>query len=358
MAAVDGNAKRETSGLGGSTLMTSAPRSCNVRAHKGPASTREKSTTRIPLRGPLMSAPRELGEAGPVLAERCKAGLQIFRRTDRRLDPCHRFVGGSDAVVNGDMRKLLGRGMGQCRTLRKLLGDRQGRFLQLFFRHREVDQTPFLQRRRIVAPCQHRHLLGAQRPDALDLTLDSAEQRMKPQRRLYRADLRRRRGNDVVAGQCELEPAAEANAVNAGDQRDRQQFHETEKFDTVQPAVLAILVGAAGGYALVENVEISPCGEMPEAAADYDGAAAGVPRGLNLLHDRIDEFRAQQIVGPIDHRQNRNIAALLARNQLILGQGVPPVPGASTRASYRLGGGAYIMTCVLQVKNSNRARPR
>src|SRR3984893_17185039 len=152
MPSVDGNAKRETSGLGGSTLMTSAPRSCNVRAHRGPASTREKSTTRIPLRGPPMSAPRELGKAGAVLAEGCKAGFQIFRRADLRLDPCHRFVGGGDAVVDGNMRKLLGRGMGQRRTLRKLLGDRQGRLLQLFFRHREVDQTPFLQCRRIVAP--------------------------------------------------------------------------------------------------------------------------------------------------------------------------------------------------------------
>src|ERR1700730_7608612 len=127
MPSVEGNAKRVTCGLGGATLMTSAPRSCNVRAHSGPASTREKSTTRSPLRGPLMSAPRELGEAGPVLAERRKAGLQIFRRPDRRLDPCHRFVSGGDAVVDGDMRKLLGRGMGQRRTLRKLLGDRQGR---------------------------------------------------------------------------------------------------------------------------------------------------------------------------------------------------------------------------------------
>src|SRR5712671_4588445 len=357
MPSVDGNAKRETSGLGGSTLMTSAPRSCNVRAHRGPASTREKSTTRIPLRGPLMSAPRELGKARPVLAERCKAGLQIFRCPDRRLDPCHRFVGGGDAVVDGDMRKLLGRGMGQRRALRKLLGDRQGRFLELLFRHREVDQTPFLQRRRVVAPCEHRHFLGAQRPDPLDLTLDSAEQRMKPQRRLYRADLRGRRGNDVVAGQGKLEPSAEANAVYAGDQRDRQQLHEAQEFDTVQPAVLAALVGAAGGDALVENVEISTCGEMPQAAADDDSAAGGVPRSLNLLHDRIDEFRAQQIVGPIDHRQNRNMAALLARYQRILGQGMPPVSGASTRAS-SLGGRAYIMTCILQVKNLSRAGPR
>src|SRR6266478_7359437 len=102
MPSVDGNAKRETSGLGGSTLMTSAPRSCNVRAHSGPASTREKSTTRSPLRGPDMSSPREFGKARPVLAERGETGLEIFRGPDRRLHLRHRLVSGSDALVDGD----------------------------------------------------------------------------------------------------------------------------------------------------------------------------------------------------------------------------------------------------------------
>src|SRR5207302_5219957 len=109
MPSVDGNAKRETSGLGGSILMTSAPRSCKVRAHNGPASTREKSTTRSPLRGPDMSAAREFGEARSVLAERCQTGLEIFRGPDRRLHPRHRLVGGGDAFVDRDIGELLGR---------------------------------------------------------------------------------------------------------------------------------------------------------------------------------------------------------------------------------------------------------
>src|ERR1700754_428179 len=138
MPSVDGNAKRETSGLGGSTLITSAPRSCNVRAHSGPASTREKSTTRRPLRGPLMSTSPEFGKAGAVLTERRQSGLQIFRCPDRRLDSRHRLVGGGHAVVDGDVYKFLGRGMRQRRSLRKLLGDRQRRLLQLLFGHGEV----------------------------------------------------------------------------------------------------------------------------------------------------------------------------------------------------------------------------
>src|SRR3546814_7301713 len=51
MPFADGMAKRVTSGRGGSTFTTLAPRSSNVRAQSGPASTREKSTTLMPVRG-------------------------------------------------------------------------------------------------------------------------------------------------------------------------------------------------------------------------------------------------------------------------------------------------------------------
>src|SRR3954470_19672964 len=103
MPSVDGNAKRDTSGLGGSILMTSAPRSSNVRAHSGPASTREKSTTRMPERGPLTSAPREFGEAGAVFAERGKPDLEIFGGPDRLLDLGHRLVGREHPLIDGDV---------------------------------------------------------------------------------------------------------------------------------------------------------------------------------------------------------------------------------------------------------------
>src|SRR5215468_1246142 len=92
MPGVDGNAKRDTSGRGGSILITSAPRSSKVRAQSRPARTREKSTTRIPESGPLMSAPHEFGEAGAVLAERSQTDLEVFGSPDRLLDLGHRFV--------------------------------------------------------------------------------------------------------------------------------------------------------------------------------------------------------------------------------------------------------------------------
>src|SRR5262245_47092173 len=101
MPSFDGKAKRETSGVGGSILITSAPRSSRVRAQRGPASTREKSTTRMPSRGPAMSAPLELGEPRPVLPERGQPGLEILGGPDRLLDLGHRLVGGDNAFVGG-----------------------------------------------------------------------------------------------------------------------------------------------------------------------------------------------------------------------------------------------------------------
>src|ERR1700747_2726702 len=111
MPGVDGNAKRDPSGRGGSILMTSAPRSSNVRAQSGPASTREKSTTRMPESGPLMSAPREFGETRAVLAERGQTDFQIFGGPDRFLDLGHCLVGGEHPLIDGNVHEALGRRM-------------------------------------------------------------------------------------------------------------------------------------------------------------------------------------------------------------------------------------------------------
>src|SRR5208282_6860041 len=151
MPGVDGNANRETSGRGGSILMTSAPRSRRVRAHSGPASTREKSTTRMPESGPLMSAPREFGEARAVLAERGQTDLQILGGPDRLLDLGHRLVGYEHPLIDGDVHKALGRRMRDSRPVRQFLGDRHCRLLERVVGDDEVDEAPTLQCRRVVA---------------------------------------------------------------------------------------------------------------------------------------------------------------------------------------------------------------
>src|SRR5271157_6615176 len=142
MPSVEGNAKRETSGRGGSILITSAPRSSRVRAQSGPARTREKSTTRIPLRGPLTSAPREFGETRAILAERGQPDLQIFGRPDRLLDLGHRLVGSENPLIDGDVDETLCRRMGNRRSVRQFLGDRERRLLQRVVCDHQVDETP------------------------------------------------------------------------------------------------------------------------------------------------------------------------------------------------------------------------
>src|SRR5215467_11685220 len=148
MPGVDGNAKRDTSGSGGSILMTSAPRSSNVRAESGPASTREKSTTRMPESGPLMSAPGEFGKARAVLAERRQADLEVFGGPDRLLDLGHRLVSGDHPFIDGYVHKALGGRMRDRRPVRQFLGDRHRRRLERIVADDEVDEAPALQCRR------------------------------------------------------------------------------------------------------------------------------------------------------------------------------------------------------------------
>src|SRR5689334_1664671 len=95
-----GNAARDTSGRGGSILITSAPRSASVRAHSGPASTREKSTTLSPSSGPAMSIPFENGGARAGGIEGLQSTLEILRRPHGLLQVEHRFVGGSKTFVD------------------------------------------------------------------------------------------------------------------------------------------------------------------------------------------------------------------------------------------------------------------
>src|SRR5262249_1798083 len=114
-----------------------------------------------------------------------------------------------------------------------------------------------------------------------------------------------------------------------------------------QPPAFAALVRIAGRDPLVENIEISSGREMPQAAADDDGAAARVPGGLDLRHDRVDELRSEQIIGSIDHGQDSDIAALLPRHQRIFGQADLPLCRCSDPSRPCLT--AYLMTCILQV---------
>jgi hypothetical protein len=63
--------------------------------------------------------------------------------------------------------------------------------------------------------------------------------------------------------------------MDARDQRDRQQFHETKIFDAVQAPVFTGSIDAVPLLALIENIEIGARREVPKAAAQDDRAATG-----------------------------------------------------------------------------------
>src|SRR6201996_8184302 len=179
-----GNAARDTSGRGGSILITSAPRAASVRAHSGPASTREKSTTLISSSGPAMSIPFESGGAGAGGIEGLKSTLEILRRPDRLLHFEHRFVGGSDTLVDRDPYELLGRGMRDGRAGRQFLSNRQRDFIEFVVGHDEIDQAPAFERCRVVTAAEHCELFCTRWAGPHHLTLDAAEQRMQAERDL------------------------------------------------------------------------------------------------------------------------------------------------------------------------------
>src|SRR6266481_5632549 len=99
MPSLNGKEKRDTSGRGGSILITSAPRSANVRPQSGPANTREKSTTLRPWRGPgiITSLQRQQDPArspettqGPPADQRTPTPVFGFRPSgDRQLRRLH-----------------------------------------------------------------------------------------------------------------------------------------------------------------------------------------------------------------------------------------------------------------------------
>src|SRR3546814_18798118 len=62
-------------------------------------------------------------------------------------------------------------------------------YTTLFRSDDEVDEPPALERRGIVAACEHRHLLRARHARALDLALDPAHQRVEARSEEHTSEL-------------------------------------------------------------------------------------------------------------------------------------------------------------------------
>src|SRR3546814_17371445 len=97
-----------------------------------------------------------------------------------------------------------------------------------------------------------------------------AHQRVEAERRLDRADLRRLGGDDIVARERELEAAAKTDAMNACDDRDREQFERAQKLDRRRMArgVACGLFGALlpPGPRIAKG-EVGPRGQVAKTAA-------------------------------------------------------------------------------------------
>src|SRR5262249_16450812 len=159
----------------------------------------------------------------------------------------------------------------------------------------------------------------------------------------------RGRRDDVVARKGQLESAAEADAVNARDQRDRQQFHEAQEFDAAQSPTFACLICGICRDPFVENIQVCPSGKVAQSASDHDGTTTCLLRRLHLLHQRVHEFRAEQIVWPIDHSQNGDVATLFARHDHVLRHSCLLCVSAALATATLLSYEYHIMTRVLQV---------
>ena len=134
---------------------------------------------------------------------------------------------------------------------------------------------------------------------------------MQSERDLDRADLRRTDRDNVVAGERQFEPAAEGDAVHAGDDRDRQQFEQFQEIN----ATACRLAAATLFDACAELRDIGSGREMAQPTAQNDCSAAGIAGRGDLVGDRAEQGRAEQIVRPALHRHDRNRSLLLAEDR-------------------------------------------
>jgi hypothetical protein len=125
--------------------------------------------------------------------------------------------------------------------------------------------------------------------------LDAAKQRVQPERDLDGADFGRAGRDDVVAGERQFEPSAEADAVHTGNDRDRQQFEQFQEIDAADCRLAAATLLDARG----ELRDLRPGREMAQPTAQNDRSAPGIAGCGDLVGDRAEQGRAEQIVRPV-----------------------------------------------------------
>ena len=146
-----------------------------------------------------------------------RAGLAADHR--HRTRERHRLL----ERVQLERRELLG----ALRLPVELAGDRlpderERGVTELLGRHHGVHHAVLERRVGLLVGARRDPLDGVVHADEARHAHGTAEAREDPELHFGEADRRRGGGHPVVAGQRELEPAAEADAVDRGDRRDRQ----------------------------------------------------------------------------------------------------------------------------------------
>src|SRR3546814_1903764 len=115
------------------------------------------------------------------------------------------------------------------------------------------------------------------------------------------ADLLRLGGDDIVARERELEAAAKTDAMNACDDRDREQFERAQKLDRRRMArgVACGLFGALLPLGpRIEEVEVRARGKVAKTAAQHDSPAARLQRRGEFGTQHPHQLWYDEIIGP------------------------------------------------------------
>ena len=148
-------------GRGGSILITSAPRSSNVRAQSGPARTQEKSTTRKPARGPLMISVLRIWQGRD--RSRGRMPVRACRSSDAQIGFWISAIASSAASTPWLTAIWPSFLVAACATVGPCANSsamEKVAFSSMSSGDDQVDQAPRSKRRRIIAAAEHGHFLG------------------------------------------------------------------------------------------------------------------------------------------------------------------------------------------------------